>query len=252
MRRSRPRLMAGPSAQRRRTGPVGRIGAIAAAVAAIGVLAVAGSTFLAGDPGGGTSRELRRAGRSRRRELRGALATAGARPRGVRLRPVLGDGRHDRGPRRRDAAEHARALLGHAPQQRLPRRGPERLQADHRARRPGRSSRAHTTASCGSRSCSTRASAGRRTQLFGATGEPGQGDRLARRVRARPRGRRHQRRRRGDRRRRSRRTARFVGRLRTALRGPPTGGQVSVATTRRPTGAAMAPRPRRPAPTGSS
>jgi len=45
--------MAGPSAQRRRTGPVGRIGAIGAAVAALGVLAVAGSTFLAGDPGGG-------------------------------------------------------------------------------------------------------------------------------------------------------------------------------------------------------
>ena len=34
--------------------PVGRIGAIAAAVAVIGVLAVAGSTFLAGDPGGGS------------------------------------------------------------------------------------------------------------------------------------------------------------------------------------------------------
>jgi hypothetical protein len=59
-------------------------------------------------------------GRCRVRCGRHAVARSRARPRGLRLRPVLGDGRDDRRPPRGDRPDDDRPLLRHPPQERQP------------------------------------------------------------------------------------------------------------------------------------
>ena len=231
-------------------------GLIAAAVA---IAAVAGSVVVGGRPlGSGPRGEWR--GRARRSDRLGSIGSPeasrpAARPRGLRLRPVLGDGRHDRRPprarptRRRSPCSRSRtrakgALATDA----------ERLPRGSRARSAGGSSPRPTSADRRVDVTYTSFGEAKNDALFASTALQDAVIAALVELRARSRRRRHRGRRRGaSTTRRSRPTAAFVGRLRTALRERRSGRDGHRRHRGRPAGRRPGRSPRRrPAPTGSS
>ena len=135
MTRSRPRTHAIRMTRRQAIGPAAIAAVIVIALVVVArALVAAGGRAPSASPGPSASGPTSPSART-------ATATARAdrptrpRPRAVRVRAVLGDERRDRRPPGEDPADDARAVLGHAHEDRQDRHLPDRLQADHRRHR---------------------------------------------------------------------------------------------------------------------